>query len=454
MDLVKRLTPSSLEGQMVAVLAVSFAALLLALAVLEVLQHRSAVETAQSSLTLERLERLYPVLERVGEQDAPAFVDIASSCHAGHTVSDLPFRVERTTDETARLRARLASALDLDPGRIRVGLAVLTRADFAYAKCRASDIDLPAEGVVISILLGSGQWLNAEVHPHEWHVREKLDWMLSASVLFCAVGAIAIFFMHRLSRPLNELTAAARRFGAGLEPSVLREDGPLDLRRAIQAFNSMQQQVAGEIARRTGTLAAISHDVRTPLTALRVKAEMIDEPAVREDVIRSIERMERITASALDFLRGESLSEAVRLVDVSALVGSECSDFADLGHDVEFVGEEGIEYACRPDALARAVRNLIENAVKYAGSARAAVQAAHDSIEIRVIDDGAGIAAEQRALALEPFVRLSAARSSDDSGFGLGLAVAKAIAEGHGGELLLTSNAPQGLIATIRLPQR
>jgi signal transduction histidine kinase len=454
MDIVKlhsHLMPQSLEGQMVALLAGSLLALFAALVILEMLQHDTALETAASSATLERLESLYPVLERIDDEQLTDVLAIASSCHAGYTVTSEPFRRDASTAEIEQLRSQIARELPVDEMRLVVGYAHLTRSDFSYEKCRHSEIDLPIDGIVISLKLRSGRWFNAEVHPHEWHWREKAGWMLRASGAFVFVGGIAIFFMRRLSKPLNSLTSAAEEFGAGMRVRELEEDGPEDLRRAIRSFNMMQRQVADEVARRTNTLAAISHDVRTPLTALRVKAELLDDAVVRDDLIASINRMEAITASALEFLKGESRNEPMRSVDVSALVESECLDFVDVGRSATFLGEYDVHCACRPDALARAVRNLIDNAVKYASAAQVSVRANGEFVDISIADTGPGIPVDKIALALEPFERLSKAREGDQGGFGLGLAVVKAIAEGHDGELILAANEPSGLIATIRL---
>jgi signal transduction histidine kinase len=445
--------PASLEGQMIAVLAFSLLALFAAVVLLEVRAHQSAIDAARGASTLERIRKLYPVLERIGHEQVPDFLGIASSCHAGHTVTDQPFRLDRSSPEAAQLQAALGRELSLDPQRLSVGHAHLTREDFSYSKCRASEIDLPFEGIVISLRLRSGQWLNTEVHPHEWHVREKLGWMGQVSAVFLFVGGAAIFFMHRLSKPLNDLTHAARKFGEGLKVSNLDEDGPVDLRRAIRAFNSMQEQVTGEIERRTNTLAAISHDVRTPLTALRIKAELIDDARIRQDVISSIERMERITASALEFLRGQARSEPLRTTDLGALLESECLEFEETGRNVSCSAERGIQYVCRPDALARAVRNLIDNAVKHGGGASVALRVEDDVVDISVADEGPGISPDEVALALEPFGRLSRAREDQEGGFGLGLAIAQAIAKGHEGELVLRANEPTGLVAILRLPR-
>jgi signal transduction histidine kinase len=449
---IARLVPQSMEAQMIAILALSLLTLLLALAALEITGRKTALETAQSNHTLQRLQQLYPMLQRVSAEELPSVIDVLSSCHEGYTLTDQPVAGGLASVETDRLRARLAQLLALDEGRLSIGYALLRPDQFSYRKCQPAEIDLPAQGVVISLRLPSGQWFNKEVHPHEWHIREKLGWWLRASAVFAFVGGIAIFFIHRLSRPLNLLTDAAQRFGQGLEVSTLAEQGTTDLRRAIRTFNAMQRQVADEIARRTNTLAAISHDVRTPLTALRIKAEMIDDTQMRHELIADIERMERITASALEFLRGQSRNEPLQRVDLSALLESECVDFEETGRSVTFAGEHNITCTCRPDALARAVRNLIDNAVKYAGTASVSLRREPDCVTISVSDHGPGIPVEQRDAALEPFGRLSPARENQQGGFGLGLAIAKAVAEGHDGALILADNEPTGLVATIRLP--
>jgi signal transduction histidine kinase len=442
----------STEGQLMTILAAALLALFAAMIALEFVERDTAIETAAGSHTLERLRSLAPVLQRLDVENVDDVVRLTSSCHAGYSVTDAPFATTTSTDETRRLESSLARELSSDAGRLKAGHARLTRDDFSYRRCGPWEIDLPMDGIVISLELRSGRWLNAEVHPHEWHFRQKLDWLLKVTAAFVFVGAVALFFIRRIGRPMNQLTAAARRFADGMEATEVAEDGPIDLRRAIRSFNAMQRQVAGEMARRTGTLAAISHDVRTPLTALRVKAEMVDDPALRESLIGSVERMERITASALEYLKGESRAEPMRAVDLSALLESECAEFEELGYDVSFVGEHGIQTTCRPEALARAARNLIDNAIKYGGSARVSVRVESGFVEIAVADEGPGIPQDERRRAIEPFERLSTARETGSGGFGLGLAIVRAIAEGHEGELALTKNEPHGLIATIRLP--
>jgi signal transduction histidine kinase len=452
--LFSRLAPRTMERQMIAILGVSFAVLLAVLAVLEVLAQEDVVEWAQNDATLGRLRRMRPAAELIPADRLDDFLGVTSTCHEGYTVTDEPFGGLASSADTAAIAVRIAHELALDPARVRVGRARLTRDDFSYRKCGRSPIDLPASGIVISVALRSGAWLNAEVHPHEWHVRpDMIDWITRSIGAFLLVGAMAVFFVHRLARPLNELTGAARSFGRDLQVSEVAEAGPPDLRRAIRSFNAMQQQVTGELARRTHTLAAISHDVRTPLTALRIKTELVADDEARRDLISSIEVMERITASALEFLRGECRTEPMRVIDLSALLESECSDFEVAGGSVAFAGEPSVHYACRPDALACALRNLIDNALKYGHSAEVTLRTDPAFVAISVSDHGPGIPEHKRMLALEPFERLSQARESDQGGFGLGLAIARAIAEGHEGQLVLQSNEPTGLIATLQLPK-
>jgi signal transduction histidine kinase len=448
-----RLAPRSIEGQWIAILALSFGLLLAVLAALEVLDQEDVDEWAQNDLTVARLRRVLPAVELMSAGTAEAFVRASSSCHEGYTLTDAP-PAGAPSAETAAIAARIARGLSLDPDRVHVVRARLVHGDFAYASCPPGAIDLPADGIVIGLGLRSGRWLNAEVHPHEWHLqRDMVRWTTRSIGAFLLVGAIAVFFLRRLARPIGDLTAAARRFGNGLTVCEVREAGPPELKRAIRSFNAMQLQVAEEVSRRARTLAVISHEVRTPLTALRIKAELVDDDAARGDLVRSIDAMERVTASALEFLRGECRSEVMRTIDLGALVESECSNVEEAGRRAAFAGESSLRWTCRPDALACAVRNLIDNAVKYAGGAEVSLRVERGIAAIAVADRGPGIPEEERALALAPFERLANARATGRSGFGLGLAIVQAIAEGHDGELVLEANTPTGLVATIRLPE-
>lgn len=452
LKLLEHLVPRSLEGQLVAVTALSLTLLLAVLAAIEIARQDTTIESAESEPTLSGLRRVKPLIETSNAGEAAKLLALTSSCHRGFLVGQGPFSRGRRTGEARRLENRIAAKLGLDRQQVQVAFALLTRDDFSYAQCSDRESSLPVEGIVISLALQSGLWLQAEVHPHEWHTAHILGWLTRTGIAFLFVGGSAILLIRRLSRPLRDLTQAARQFGEHLEALEVAERGPPDLRSAIEAFNSMQRQVTGEVERRANTLAAVSHDLRTPLTALRIKAELVEDVEVRRDLIESLDGMERIAVSALDYLKGESRAEPMQRTDLSALVESECDNFKDLGAKATFIAGDGVLYTCRPDAIARALRNLIENAIKYGGSATVEIRSGAESVDIVVVDQGPGIASDEIDRALEPFERLSTARESSKGGFGLGLAIAKAVCEGHHGQLVLTNNDPTGLIATMKLP--
>jgi signal transduction histidine kinase len=449
---LSRFLPKTIEGQMIAVLAISIFLLLSVLISFDFMERRSPIEWAESGATLNRLVRMQTVLESVSTERRGGLLQSLSGCHDGYTLTPKRFEPIDANDRTANLQDRLARQLAVNVQRVTVGYAELTRDDFSYGDCTESEISLPMTAIVISTQLQSGNWLNAEVHPHEWHLQDLIARILRYSLALILVGIFAYFQIRRLSKPLNNLTDAAKQFADGLKVSPVDESGPPDLRRAIQSFNAMQQQVASDVKKRSDTLAAISHDLRTPLTALRIRGELVDDEETRTDLVSSIDKMEKIIASALEYLRGESRSEPHREIDLSALLASECNDFEEAGQQAEFVGETAVHYSCRPDALARAVRNLIENANKYGDGARVDLRTGPESLDISVSDTGPGIPAHEVDVALEPFRRLSKARESHQGGFGLGLAIVEAIVKGHDGELILTGNSPSGLVATIRLP--
>lgn len=453
--MARRLAPRSIAGQMMAVLGVSFTLLLTILAVFEYLEYDNVVETAQGDFTIKRLSRIKPVIDSIRDDEIANYLDRVSHCHEGYALSESPYDTVRKTDETQAIASEIGHALSMKPDTVRIGFATFDRSDFSYGECGPSEMKFPLEGMVVSLRIAPDRWLNAEVHPHVWHFTPSIaDWLIRSGTAFLLIGAVAFLFVRRLSEPFKKLTDAAGTFASGLEVTELKETGPPDVKRAIRSFNVMQRQVTDEMKRRTNTLAAISHDIRSPLTALRVKAELIDDEELRADHIASIEKMESITTSALAFLKGESRNEPIRRVDLGELVDSECADFRELGATVNFECAETIQYACRPDAMARAVRNLIENAIKYAGSADVSLGHAGDDIEISVSDRGPGIPADKLELVLEPFERISDARESDAGGFGLGLSIAKAVIEGHDGVFQLKPNIPNGLIVKMKLPVR
>ncbi|MEP0392486.1 MAG: ATP-binding protein [Erythrobacter sp.] len=457
-----RFSLGTAENQILVILVSAFVVLLVASTVYQVSQNRTAEEWAQSEYTGKTVAFRLLSLDRMRPEEMQGFVDANSSCDEGFTVTEEPYAAPSNTQDANDIRRSIAANLEKMSGLISlnksmadilVARATFTERDFAFAKCEADEIEFPIDGIVISIQLETGEWFNLSVTERRFEFGgESIFSAIRIDFFFLLVGIIALFFVLRLTRPLSRLTQAVSRFGTNLEVEDVEESGPVDIRKAIRRFNTMQREVRDEMKRRTQMLASVGHDIRTPLTALRVKAELIENEEAREDIIAGIEKMERITASALDFVRGESRSEPKQHVDLRALIESECSEFEELGYQVSFTGESDVHYDCRPIALARAIRNLIDNSVKYAGSADVELVKGDEWIEIWVLDSGPGIPDDQKNRVLDPFTRLSDARESEKGGLGLGLAITKAIVDGHDGVLKLEPNQQKGLKAAIQLP--
>lgn len=448
-----RLTLDTLEKQIFATLGLVFAALLIGALIYQLTQHRDVEQEAKSKQTVGAVMFRLPILERIKTEELQDFVATTSICHKGFSVTDQPYKPHANTVSANEIRDFIADEMQRPKEEISVSFADFTEADFAYGQCPPGEFDFPVAGIVVSARMENGKWLNTEIHAHKFElIGDELVSTLRIILFLFLVSAATLILIRRLTRPLSKLTEAASSFGSELKVEEVEETGPIDIRQAIRSFNTMQREVRDEIKRRTHMLAAVGHDIRTPITGLRLKAELIEDEEIRDDIINSVRKMERITESALDYVRGESRSEPMQNVDLRALIESECSEFEELGETVTFSGNQPIHYRCRPVALGRAIRNLIDNAVKYGECATVELSKDDNNIELRVLDRGPGIPEHRIPEAFDPFTRLSQARESGKGGFGLGLAIVKSIVDGHDGTLSLEPNSPNGLIAVIRLP--
>jgi len=303
-----------------------------------------------------------------------------------------------------------------------------------------------------SVRLRDGQWLNftAAVPEGEslWSTKAVL------SMLLMAVGVIlfSLWVIRRVTRPLRVFAAASERLGKDVAAPPLAIGGPSELRQAAGAFNEMQQRLRRLIENRTRMLAAISHDLRTPITLLRLRAESVEDKEEKAKMQATLDEMEAMVSSTLSFAREDAESEAAERVNLTALVGSICDDMTDTGYRVEIDGEDELIYECRPGALRRALSNLIENAVKYGGGARVELRKIDSAVEIVVEDDGPGIPETELGKVFSPFYRVEPSRGRKTGGVGLGLSVAQSVIDKHGGEIELTNREEGGLRVRIILP--
>jgi two-component system, OmpR family, sensor kinase len=311
--------------------------------------------------------------------------------------------------------------------------------------------DDPHVGMV-SLRLPDTSWVNVGMVAVQGSPMSHHGTLFSTSLMTGGLAIFAIFLVRHLTRPLMVFAEAARQFSTGAVVSEIAETGPTEIRTVASALNIMQVRIKRLLDDRTQTLAAISHDLKTPLTRLRFRAEDVADDRAREDMVADIDEMEAMIQGTLAFLKGDRTDEPVRRVDLATLVETVVSDFSDMGRQVAFSARAPVIMAGRKLALKRAVTNVIENAVKYGGEADIAVASMAGRACVTVTDRGPGIADEAKEIVFAPFHRLEASRNKGSGGVGLGLTVARTIVRGHGGEVILTDAPGGGLTVTIDLP--
>ncbi|UVO49418.1 HAMP domain-containing histidine kinase [Sphingomonas sp. SUN019] len=281
-------------------------------------------------------------------------------------------------------------------------------------------------------------------------------WRLLAQtfVLYAIVLFPVLLLARRISRPLQSLAIAARRFTPGGDSETVTEAGPPDVRAVISAYNALGQRVAAMLEEKDRMLGAIGHDLRTPLAALRVRIESVDDDTDRVKMAETIDEMNRTLDDILSLARLGRPSEEMTEVDLAALVDAVVDDFRDLGANVTFDETPRVKMRLRPTLFRRAVRNLIENALKYAGSAEVAIRDDGDRVTVCVADRGPGIPDGQLEAVFDPFTRLETSRNRDTGGIGLGLALARAIVREAGGDIRLSNRDGGGLEAAIVIARR
>lgn len=306
---------------------------------------------------------------------------------------------------------------------------------------------------VAQVPLQGGQWLRLENRPLADDT--SLPWRVPVSLLVLAltVAALSWWAVRRVTRPLADLARAADGLGQDLTQAPLPETGPQEVARANRAFNRMQQRLRRTLEGRTRMLAAVSHDLKTPLTRMRLRAEMLDDEDLRERMEHDLDEMSQMVGDALDHLRGLEQAQERRPVDVMALLESLQADQQAMGRDVQLEGACERPWLGGAAALRRCVNNLVDNAVLYGQRALLSVQDSPEAVTIRVRDAGPGLPPEALEQVFEPFFRLEASRNRVTGGTGLGLAIARQIAEGAGGTLSLRNPPEGGLEATLRLPR-
>ncbi|MBK0093281.1 MULTISPECIES: HAMP domain-containing sensor histidine kinase [Erwiniaceae] len=305
-----------------------------------------------------------------------------------------------------------------------------------------------------SVALSDGTFLNG-IQP----IEPAFAWLqlLTLSLIALAVPLLllSLYFTNRVVRPIRRLAKATDAISRGEWSVNLPLVGPRESRDLTRSFNMMQQRLARHLEGQTRMLASMSHDFNTPLTELRLQIELLEAEEAREDMLESLNELQNMVSETLNFIRDETVQEQTCPCNLSQLIGDMCQRYEQRGHKVRWQTPGNVIIHCRPHAIKRALSNLIENALTYAGDATLALKSVDSMVTIAVMDKGPGIAEPMLDRAFEPFVRLEAQHAAPahfGGGLGLGLSIARACAHAHGGELLLQNLSPTGLSATMVLP--
>jgi signal transduction histidine kinase len=314
----------------------------------------------------------------------------------------------------------------------------------------------PETGRRIGIALPDGAMISAKLLPDQrQHPFWGGPWMMTLLFGVISVTLLGLWAARALTAPLSSFARAAESFSLNGAAAPLPERGPEEIRSVAKALNRMRERISALIDDRTRMLAAISHDLRTPITRMRLRSEFIEDDVHRSRMLSDLDQMRSMLESVLSFLRNDRKLESMTLVDIAITLQLVADQFADMGHRVAYDGPTHAMATVRPDDLHRSITNLVENAVRYGATATIRLAVSSDTVTIDVEDDGPGISDERKDVMLEPFVRGDDARNMDDvTGFGLGLSIARTIVLAHGGELSLNDRQPHGLIVRIRLPVR
>ncbi|CDZ54395.1 sensor histidine kinase [Neorhizobium galegae] len=293
----------------------------------------------------------------------------------------------------------------------------------------------------------------ADVSPSSFSA--VMEFIAKANILMLPMLLLVLYISRMITSPLVRFADAAKRLRLdGNEDEQFSAEGAKELRTLATALNNMRHRIRKMVDDRTRMLTAVSHDLRTPLTRLRMRVERSKDPASREAMLADIDNLTTMIEESLQYLSSTATVEPLRKVDISSLLRTVASEFCDLGHDVIYYGPERFGYLCHQKALIRAITNIVENAVRF--GTKVAVELRNGpqgGAAIIVSDNGPGLEKGLEDKVLEPFFKVDEARSlNSNSGFGLGLSIADEIVKGHGGSLLLENILPRGLRVTIQLP--
>jgi signal transduction histidine kinase len=468
-----RLLPRSLFGRLVLILLGGLAMAQLATAYLNLSERDQLLYRAGGMRTAQRIADICRLLDSVSAEerrrivavfsgpplaislDRPALASEPASAEGDFRTAMLTTVLRYTLGEGLRVQAvRATRAADLPGGR-----AWRKPPPMPMMRHSEDELEMPRMHLeertlfVVQVALRDGTLVTFDSVVSPEGAALPLRFALTLLVLLGSVVALSLVAVRWVTGPLSQLATAAERLGQDIDRPPLPETGPAESRRAARAFNTMQRRLQRFIADRTRMLAAMSHDLKTPITRMRLRTDLLDDEALRAKFAKDLGEMESMVAQTLDFMRDASAAEPVQRVNFMALLESLQRDYQDTGSAVALEGRIAQPFNGRPLALRRCLTNLLDNAVRYGKRATLKVEDAPERITIRVLDEGPGIPEAELERAFEPFYRGESSRNRATGGTGLGLGIARNIARAHGGDLELRNRPQGGLEAILSLPR-
>jgi signal transduction histidine kinase len=311
----------------------------------------------------------------------------------------------------------------------------------------------PGASVSTQVRLADGTWATFDTQVSQ--AEATLPWrlLLALAILLAAVVLVSFVAVRWVTRPMHALAAAADELGRDIHRPPLPEPGPIEVRRAARAFNTMQGRLSRMIDDRTRILAAMSHDLKTPITRMRLRADLLEDEDTRAKFEKDLQEMESMVSEALDFMRGIRMQERTASIDVMEVARGIEAQNREMGRNVTIAGHVDAPYVGAEQPLKRCLGNLVDNAVLYGGRADITLEDAPHLLTIRIGDRGPGIAQDKLEAVFEPYLRLESSRNRETGGTGLGLAIARNIARAHGGDVVLRNREGGGLEAVVTLPR-
>jgi signal transduction histidine kinase len=418
---------------------------------LAVTERTRQLERYRDFHALERAEQLITTADAIPDASRPTYMKVASRGSVRLERIEIPAATALpATEFSSALQSRLGPEIKLSP--------LAERPEACDRPRQTTSIFAPTQWngtcETMSVRLHDGQLMKLSVlPPRPPPAGGPHNELLTMLPFLVSIAFLAYLVTRMTMRPLKQLAQAAKDLGNDINHPPLALTGAGEIRQAAAAFNAMQARIRQHIFQRTQMLAAITHDLQTPLTRLRLRLEKVSDEELQTRLIDDLSAMQQMVKEGLDLARSMDTTETMQALDLDSLLDSVCADATDGGQNVALKGRTGMALMGRPMAIRRCLVNLIDNAVKYGQYAQVTVERMVGASRIRIRDGGPGIAQDQMARVFEPFYRIETSRSRESGGTGLGLTIARNIAEQHGASVMLSNHADGGLEVTLILPE-